>query len=438
MTIPGSGHCAAEWQIRAALLQVIQCFEPATANEAREKSPAELLQLAQTYNPVPPEILDLIAAYTAKAAGEDALPLEAAAFDLLENWLTVVRAKYQWEKTDVVLPCAPIPNSVEGKLRRNSLPLEWTPLVEEIRFQLQKTPPGPPFEKWSMPDQQWGSLWSEAYRVVSRDDDRDQRGLVVIPSEDSNSCREALEWWRLRIEAARVLQLRAGEGLRWPRVIDCGTLESPAFVILDLPAFANRSLFERLKRGVAISGKVTIQLAMELCVTLRALNDRGVHVLNLSPEYIFFEWSAGARFTLLADPTAVIPCPGFIPEWRLLESPCAEFREVQPVETSQVFVIGALLLACLRADPELLTQAEFPEGPCSSLAMLAGQPELASGPAERITEPLINELESQAMMVGVNVRKLVEDGLRWCLTEEPEDRFHSLAELSDALKTNIR
>jgi hypothetical protein len=103
-----------------------------------------------------------------------------------------------------------------------------------------------------------------------------------------------------------------------------------------------------------------------------------------------------------------------------------------------VFLIGALLLACLRAAPGLLTQAQFPKGPCSSLAMLSGRPELAGGPAERITEPLINELESEAMMEGVNVRELVEEGLRWCLTEEPEGRFHSLADLSDALKATIR
>jgi hypothetical protein len=204
-------------------------------------------------------------------------------------------------------------------------------------------------------------------------------------------------------------------------------------VVLKRSELGARSLETWLLAGDAPSIRESLELGVALCEILGYLNGIGIPVLDLSLSWIAHEVSAGLRFVQLMDPTAVVPAPGVLPEAR--DGASDGLGEPDAPEPSQVFLVGAVVLAAFCGTAEVLQAGDISPGRSASFAHLAGYPDRADDRAERIAEPLATDLERRtaAGRDRVEVRRAVEV-LRWSLAESRDARYRTLAELSAGLR----
>lgn len=184
-----------------------------------------------------------------------------------------------------------------------------------------------------------------------------------------------------------------------------------------------------------MSPRECVDLGISLCGILGLLNARRIHVLDLSPEWIAFDWSEGQRFTQLLDPTAVIPGRGLLPEWRGAELGLAEASELGQSESSQVFLIGSLVLALLCETVDDFLTADFPDGKSATFACLGGARHLADSHASSISAPLGADLARKAAQFGDRMdSNAVVESLRWSVAERRDERFDSLLSFAATLR----
>ena len=324
----------------------------------------------------------------------------------------------------------------------DGLPREWARLCGDLRERLLGGSHAFPFQDWDLPQAEWCSRWTEAFRAIPVRSGARGSATILVPSESAASSAGAERAWGLRVAAADQM-LRNPPGASYGLV--AGVLgkadgETPGYIILDRSPHARRSLEERLLKGDFPTPEGAVCLGMALCSILESLNLSGVSLLELPLAAIVFEDSPGLRVTEILDPTAVVPESPLIPEWRALEDPTAPARESgKAVARAQVFLVAALVLAIARGTFRA-PAGEAPEaGRSSTFARLAGMPELADQDAERIAAPLSEYLARKwpGQKSRVDCQRLVSV-LRWALAESPDQRHPSLPALGAELESSLR
>lgn len=435
-------------QYRRALLAILDQIDHEEALQKRVANLQSLLETLRCYRPVPQALVQIVEVF-----GRNCVPdpdLISKANSDLNCWLEelglprVDEFSAEPEPMDVieltercepeklltpeppVVPLLPLPNA-------------WKDRVPAIRERLLSDPgPRLPFSRWLLPQPRWKSRWIDSFAVVAADDDDANTGFILVPSDDAAQSSEAEGCWLRRLETAEILQ----QGAAVSQVIrPCVHREADVScgIALLRSDFARRTLAERVRGSNGLSPRESVELGISICGILGSLNARGIHVLDLSPEWIAFDWSEGQRFTQLLDPTAVIPGSGLLPEWRGAELGIAEASELGQPETSQVFLIGSLVLALICETVEDFLTADFPNGRSATFACLSGARNLADSHATSIAAPLVADLARKAAQFGdrIDSDALVES-LRWSVAEHRDERFDSLSEFAAALRKTVR
>lgn len=426
-------------ELRQQLLALIAHFDPVKAKREHHQTIGELLTIARGYQHPPSQWKSLILSLSSSLENT---PLT------VESCAELIKAVSDWRKILRAVPVCPViekpPQRNETTFLEQSPPptpppppksKEWRVAAGEIRGQLMRDAGGCRFQDWILPRLMWRSGWSEAYSVVSAGESEDRAAVVVVPTELAASSRDARNWWRRKVVAAgRLKGNPPGQGA-WDKVLQAGPEEEPTFVILE-GNVAGETLAEVVERNSVPALCAQVEIAVALCTVLERAGDHGVNLLDLPAEAVRLEWGPGLRMIRLADATSVIPAGHLLPEWRLGGSPPSD--TARGVGRSQVFLVAAVLLSCVRGDLRFLRTSE-PKvaGRSASLALLAGRPEWCNHKADAITGSLVYELEKRAVGGGVVIRELVEV-LRWALAERPEERYASPRELAGLLQKCLR
>ena len=213
-------------------------------------------------------------------------------------------------------------------------------------------------------------------------------------------------------------------------ILDSGEDTTPGYIILRTAPVSD-SLRRRIQAGDPPSPHESVELGIALCQILSFLNGRGVSVRDLSTARIAYKNSAAQRLVHLMDPAAVIPG-----RRRASRVSARHGFDRQATAVSRAvpgFPRRRLVLALICKTSELLRTGSFPTGQSASLASLAGQRQFADEPADRITGPLVAELQQAAREYSqrVHADRAVE-ALRWSVAESRDDRYPSLGELAAA------
>ncbi len=422
--------------IRAALRGIIAHYAPETfapgdsGQEIRERGAdsalregipiAELLELSVSYIQLPPEFRALAAKV---GAGEAVSEAEKVAG--LEAWESFRRKEGISQESPAFTP-----ESRGNRFAPSSLPRDWSMLCAEIRGRLLGGFPAEPFENWSLPQSEWSSKWSEAFRAIPSG--KTPRGpvTILVPSEPAGSSPFAKRAWEMRIAAANRLR-RSPPGSSHclvAGVLEAAEAETPGFIILDRSIHGRRTLEERLVRGDSPSIDSIVGLGIALCNLLETLDSSGVTVVELPLAAIVFEDNPGLRLTELLDPTGVFPESSLVPEWRALEDPRSfEDLPAKMVPPAQVFAVAAIVLALARGTFRKLSEPFSGSGGSLSLARLGGAPGMEEEDPERVSIPLGVDLSRRWSSANdrIDFHRLVSV-LRWALSESPDQRHPSL------------
>jgi len=404
------------WEVRRLLLQIVACHDLSRANENRGAGLQELLSLAKSFDGVPE-----LARAVVKQVGRlpsDTEPDGELAQDLqrvCSAWLTEVKVRNPG--CPAVEISHPIPKGAPTKNPPPPPPepiLPWEQAVGVARDGLLNEQKTGAWAGWCMPDLLWRTAWEEAYLVV-RGEGTEGQAVGIIPSAGAANSAEAKGWWQRKIQAAQRLRQQSRTDPRWARVLDHARVEDPTHVLLEC-LHVPRPLTEWSARSINSSARDDIEMVCGLCELLGSLNDAGSCLMDLPLAGLSARWSVGWRTIHLADPTAVIPNTTLLPPYRRLNRlPAATAAPaIGPV---QVYLVGAVLMACLRRDFSCWDSGIGVSGRMAGLAALAGWPELADRPAAQLVEPLTSEFQQQRWMQGVKVPQLVET-LRWALSGE--------------------
>ncbi len=424
--------------IRRSLFVVLASLDPdEAARVGRDANATRLLELVRSCRPLPAEFVRFVLEHSDREPACDSLTGGAAAAWnawLLDKGFPPIDATIESSRAPERLPTHVPPRERESR----PFPREWNPLVHDIRERLFGSIPQMPFSEWILPQPLWHGAWAEAFAVISPDEFANAAAIVLVPSEDAADSSEALEAWRARVAAATRLStnpVRARAGLI-TKIVGCAVNATPSYVLLERLPHGPRTLAERLRGADVPTPAQLLQLAIALCELLTSLAAAHVRILDLRPEVVAFEHSEGLRLTQLLDPTAVWPIADLVPELRLAGSSLATTLADPGVsERVQVFMVAALTLGVLRNTTESLRAPTRGSGCAVSFATLAGFPELADSDHDRIVEPLIDDLR-QTYSDGpdwVASQTLVRI-CRWALSEEPDERHQSLAELAASFR----
>lgn len=424
--------------IRRTLFTALQKLDPDEAARAGHDAKLyRLLELVRSYQPLPPDFvafaLGQVDGVTPTEPDRDARAISAWNDWLATNNLTLINPGIAFSPPPLTLRrVSPVP------VEPAPFPQDWQALVKETRTRLLEPVPRPPFSHWILPQPVWRATWAEAFDVISSDDHATFSATVLVPSEEAAGSPEARDVWFSRVVAGNRLgtsPARPRTGIV-SRILGCAVAATPSYVILERLTHGPRTLAERVRSADCPKPRQLLELGIALCDLLNTLAASQVRIMDLRPELIGFESSEGLRLTQLLDPTAICPMPGFIPELRGSQTsiePSAFTGEV--ADRAQVFLVAALILSLLCNTTKLLAEPKFHSGRSTSLATLAGTPELADSEQDRIAVPLIADLRrihpnnDDSIAIGHLIQIL-----RWALSEEPEERYQSVVELSAALR----
>ncbi len=425
--------------IRRSLFSVLQKLDPVEAGRAGpDASLSRLLELVRGCVRLPDSVMQ-IAVERGRDEAEPG-PLCIEALDAWNAWLTA-NGFAQIERTAQTSPLTvTTPQFLKIQVAESCpFPRDWRPLVRDVRARLLEGIPQPPFAHWILPQPLYrAAAWTEAFAVISSEQQTNATATVLLPSEAAADSEEASEAWRARVLAAARLNahpVRVRTALI-SRVIDCAAAASPAYVILEPAQREVWTLAKRIRVADPPTPPQLLELAIALCEVLGTLNAASVRVMDLRPDVVAFQHAPSLRITELLDPTAVWPIGGLVPELRLDGvSLATALSAPEAAERAQVFLIAALVLGVLRNTTQALSAPVPPHGKSSSFAMLAAAPQMVDAEPDRIAEPLIEDL--RRIYPNRDHHRAIEHlvaTLRWALSEEPDERYQSLPAFSEALR----
>lgn len=415
--------------LRSALWAILERLDPDEARRECSSDVARLIETIRLYG-ASSRILRLSVCPTSEMVAE------------LNSWLTELGLSV----LDELPPPPESPKILEPQFIKTvpspslrPLPLTWRDFVFSVRERLLSgNGPSPPFSRWTLPLHRWSSRWVDAFGVIATDEHDSNTGFVLVPSDDAATSHEAEKCWRKRIETALYLQ-RTTATSQVARVLLHTEAESACGIALLRSEFTRRTLADRVQGGDCLSPRECTELGISLCGILGALNAQGINVLDLSPSWIAFDWSAGQRFTQLLDPTAVIPGRGLLPEWRGAELGLADAAQFAKPEPSQVFLVGALVLALMcRTDEDLLSE-QFPNGRSATFASLSGSRNLADSHSNSIAAPLVADLTRKAAHFHEEIdSQAIVEALQWSIAERHDERFDTLLRFAAAMRKAVQ
>ena len=419
-------------QLQNALWAILDRLDPDEAQRERSSEVPRLLETIRLYELSPKinQLLKCLGDNRGSPPNSDWSNLTIETLAELNSCLTELGLPTVDElPTAPEPPTVPEPHSIPTKPTPplSPLPLTWPEFVIGVRERLQSEHGSlPPFARWTLPQHRWSSRWIDAFAVIASDDHDSNTGFVLIPSDDAATSSEAEQCWRKRIETAQSLQ-RTTASAQVARVLLHTEGESACGIALLRSEFTRRTLTDRVQGGDCLSPRECVELGISLCGILGALNAHGIHVLDLSPSWIAFDWSAGQRFTQLLDPTAVIPGRGLLPEWRGAELGLADAAELAKPEPSQVFLVGAIVLALMCRTVDDLLAEQFPNGRSATFASLSGSRNLADSHSNSIAAPLVADLTRKAAHFHEEIdSQAVVEALQWSVAERHDERFDTL------------
>ena len=427
-------------QFRNALWAILDAIDPDEAKREISSDTLRLFEAIRSYE-LSPRLYQFL-----KLVGDEIddprFSVPADAMPLLNSCLmefglpTVENIPPPRPEPPCVLDSRPIATEPPTQI---PLPAEWPEFVLGIRERLcSECGPQSPFSQWTLPQYRWSSRWIDSYSVIAADEQVFKSAFLLVPSELSATSPEAERCWCKRIEAAQRLQ-RMPTFSQIARVLLQNEAEIPCGIALVRTEFTRRTLADRFQASERLSIRECIELGISLCGILGTLNAQGIHVLDLSQSWIAFDWSAGQRFTQLLDPTAVIPGHGLLPEWRGVELGMADAAELANPETSQVLLIGALVLASMCDTTADLITARFPNGRSTTFASLSGSQHLANSHPDTIAAPLVADLARKATLMSEAVdTQAIAETIQWSVAERQDERFDSLLRFGSELRKAIR
>lgn len=431
-------------QYRRALWAILDRIDHEDATQKQTANLQVLVETIRCYRPVPQTLIQIVEVF-----GQNHIPhpdLIRKANSDLNCWLEALGLSRvdafstEPDPFDAVgttdhYEVADVPASENVAVPLSPLPKMWNERVSAIRERLlSDAGPRPPFSRWILPQPKWTSRWIDSLAVVATDDDDSTTRFILIPSEDAAQSSEAEGCWLKRVQTAEILQ-RGTTPSQIARVSVERDDDVPCGIALLRSDFVRRTLADRVRGDNGMSPRECVDLGISLCSILGSLNARGIHVLDLSPEWIAFDWSEGQRFTQLLDPTAVIPGRGLLPEWRGTEFGLAEASELGQPESSQVFLIGSLVLALVCETVDDFLTADFPDGRSATFACLSGVRYLADSHAGSISAPLVADLARKAAQFGDRMdANAVVESLRWSVAERRDERYGSLLSFAATLR----
>lgn len=431
-------------QYRRALWAILDRIDHEEAMQKQTANLQCLLDTIRCYQPVPQPLVQIVENFALSRVPDPALISDASSnLNSLLDELGLSRVEdfpAESDPFDAVGPTdhyevADVPAPEDVAVPLPPLPKMWNERVSAIRERLlSDAVPRPPFSRWILPQPKWTSRWIDSFAVVAADDNDSNVRFILIPSDDAAQSSEAEDCWRKRVQTAEILQ-RGTTPSQIVRVSVERDDDVPCGITLLRSEFAQRTVADRVRSDNGMSPRECVDLGISLCGILGSLNARGFHVLDLSPEWIAFDWSEGQRFTQLLDPTAVIPGRGLLPEWRGAELGLAEASELGQPEPSQVFLIGSLVLALLCEAVDDFLTADFPDGRSATFACLSGARHLADSHASSISAPLVADLTRKAAQFGDKMdSNAVVESLRWSVAERRDERFDSLLSFAATLR----
>jgi hypothetical protein len=428
-------------EFRQVLTRIIGLFEGGASVNLRNTSISNLIERAMACD-LPPRQLEILLQEAFE--GGDSFFEERDRLKLLteacESWHRELSGRRLLASSNTAQKGG---TTAHVKIPEKSRPLSirtqaanqpWTEAVKSVREGLLGLPSSGLGSVWEMPRKVWSSPWIEAYRVSSFSGEDERQGLVLVPTDAAGNSKEAESWWRLKVEAAQKLKAQARPDDRLAKVIDHGTHASPSFVLLEWdPPCGSLLDYVATKQSRTLRDEVEIALAW--CELLASIGRRGILVVDLPPALIHLRCSAGQRSLFLADPTAVIPASHLLPELRSSRAipSCARYRTAN---RDQVFLVGALLLTCVRRQMGVLQGGISTSGPSASLASLSGLPGLSTRLPSEVLPSIHAYLEKHPKPSGVNVSALCH-ALRWSLAESGLERPANLEKLSADLSASL-
>lgn len=422
-------------KMRQLLLDIIRFFDEDQAERGLKSSMLELVDLVLACDMPPLKTEKLFHAATERG---EVFFHDAVNVDLLvegcEAWLfSLVGGRIPTPPLSLQTPPREQTNEpvIRSSVKARSLAEPWRDLVLRVRDELLGFPATGLGLLWSMPRKIWESPWVEAYRVASFTDDDERRGMILIPTEKAADFPEALEWWKFKVHTAARLYEQNVTDSRMANVIEHADPLNPAYVLLDHnPPCAPLIESMGFSKTGSLSAKVEASLAW--CELLAGLGRRGIFVVDLPPALLSQRWSLSQKSVFLADPTAVIPSYKILPEFRS-SGVLPKIDRYRDAKCDQVFVVGALLLACIRGDLECLQPGIAAYGPSASLSALAGLPQLSARTPNEVSPSVCNLLDRHEKSDGVDCTALAY-ALQWALTEDRSARYPNLQKFSADLQ----
>ncbi len=433
-------------QLQNALWAILDRLDPDEAQRERFSEVPRLLETIRLYELSPKinQLLKCFGDHRDRPPNSDWSSLTTETLAELNSWLTELGLPTV-EKVPIAPPPkpAPVPEThlipAKSTTPLSPLPLTWPEFVLGVRERLQSECGSlRPFARWTLPQHRWSSRWIDAFAVIATDEHDSNTGFILVPSDDAATSPEAEKCWRKRIETALYLQ-RTTATSQVARVLLHTEAESACGIALLRSEFTRRTLADRVQGGDCLSPRECVELGISLCGILGALNAHGINVLDLSPSWIAFDWGAGQRFTQLLDPTAVIPGRGLLPEWRGTELGLADAAELAKPEPSQVFLVGALVLALMCRTIDDLLAEQFPNGRSATFASLSGSRNLADSHSNSIAAPLVADLTRKAAHFHEEIdSQAVVEALQWSVAERHDERFDTLLRFAAAMRNAVR
>jgi hypothetical protein len=422
-------------RLRQILLEIIRFFDEDQAEREYKYSMLELIDLVQACD-MPPHKTETLF-HAATEAGEVFFQDSLHVNILVEGCESWFRSLVETRKLAVHLPQETPAHEITREpvsravVKPRPVAEPWDRLVLRVREELLGFPATGLGLLWSMPRKIWESPWVEAYRVAAFTDEDERQGVILIPTKKAADFPEALEWWKSKVKVAASLYEQAVPDSRIANVIEHADPLNPAYVLLDHnPPCA--SLIESTSFTQLGSLNAKVEAALAWCELLTGLGRRGVFVVDLPPALLSQRWSMSQKSVYLADPTAVIPSYKILPEYRT-SGGLPKVDMYRNAACDQVFVVGALLLACIRGDLECLQTGISVCGPSASLSALAGLPQLSNRAPNEVSPSVCNLLERHEGSHGVDCTALTY-ALQWALTEDRSARYPTLQKLSADLQ----
>ncbi len=422
-------------KLRRLLLEIIRFFDGDQAERGLKSSMLELVEVVQACDmpPLKTEKSFQTATERGEVFFQDAVNVELLV-EGCEEWLSVlVGGRITAPPLSPQPPHAerPIDPVIRPPDKARPLAEPWRDLVLRVRDELLGFPATGLGLLWSMPRKICESPWVEAYRVESFTDEGERRGMILIPTEKAADFPEALDWWKFKVQTAARLYEQNVTDSRMANVIEHADPLNPAYVLLDHnPPCAPLIDSTVFSQTGSLSAKVEASLAW--CELLGGLGRRGIFVVDLSPALLSQRVSLSQKSVFLADPTAVIPSYKILPDFRS-SGVLPKVDRYRDATCDQVFVVGALLLACIRGDLKCLQTGIAAYGPSASLSALAGFPELSARTPNEVSPLVYNLLDRHEKSHGVDCTALAY-ALQWALTEERSARYPNLQKFAADLQ----